>query len=132
MKNLFKAKPPLELCERALKAIGINGFMSINWVNFSMYNEDAAIEILDEVRPYYFPCYRKEYLERENFRFQDYMNVLKHILRCYDIQIISKRKRTHKQGKEYYYREYRLEKLLNEESKGEMLNTKGEFVVSFS
>ena len=122
MKNIFREIPPPQICEDLLKSIGLKGLHDFNQFNKFNFSYEKVRNILERLRPFYFPIYASTYLDREDFGFNDFLNILRQLLRTMDISLLHNRKRCYEKGKVSYYREYRLKKVLE---------PKEEFVVSF-
>ena len=80
MKNVFSNNPPDDLIIKALAAMGLPSLHAKNEVDGSFLNLEAVLEVCDELRPYYYPCYFKTYCERE-MDFQAYVTIVRQLLR---------------------------------------------------
>ena len=88
MKNVFSINPPDDLILKALDAMGLPSLTAKNEVDESFLNHEKVAEVLEELRPYYYPCYYKTYCEKEQFDFQSYITVVRQMLRIKSRKIL--------------------------------------------
>ena len=80
-RSLYRAEPPRELIEKAVRSLGIEGLNSSNWFDASTVVLPLQEEVKNELRPVFYKCMAKRYLDKENMTYKDYLLLVRQLLR---------------------------------------------------
>lgn len=101
MAQVFKENPNIDILNKLLKTIGIDGFKeeySFRKKDFEKWETIPKIlELKDELSKFYFPCKSKIYLN--NIDEQKVVTILRQFLKALHFSLISKEKYSH--GEKY-------------------------------
>lgn len=92
MKQLYRSPPPYALAEQAARSLGLFNLQDVKWFDPSFYSPTEASLVLDEIIPYYFPCFARAYANKEQMTFPKYMTVCRQLFRYHGIQLDRKDK----------------------------------------
>lgn len=92
MKQLYRSSPPYALAEKAARSLGLFNLQDVKWFDASFFSPLPANEVLREVVQYYYPCFAKQYVGKDEMVFQDYMTVCRQLFRYHGIQLDRKDK----------------------------------------
>ena len=103
--QLFKEKPSLEFINKLLKFYGLYDIYSTNTFSKSslrfLKSVESIKELLPELEVYYMPCKAKLYLKDLNEK--KIITILKHFLKCYEVELLSSERYINKK-KELVYK----------------------------
>ena len=92
--QLFKAIPPLEICEQVLEAFGLSSFDDVHLFSRDDIIANDCIEKLNDLKPvlmrFYFPCKARTYLNDLNPK--NALTVLRQIIRFHNYGVVSREK----------------------------------------
>ena len=92
--QLFKAVPPLEICEQVLEAFGLSSFDDVHLFSRDDIVANDCIDKLNELKPvlmrFYFPCKARTYLNDLNPK--NALTVLRQIIRFHNYGVVSREK----------------------------------------
>lgn len=92
--QLFKAVPPLEICELVLEAFGLSSFDDVHLFSRDDMIANDCLAKLNELKPvlmrFYFPCKARTYLNDLNPK--NALTVLRQIIRFHNYGVVSREK----------------------------------------
>lgn len=91
MPPLFRETPPIELVNRCVQTLGLNGITDATWFSKQHIRLDALSELLPELEPYYVPCKAGEFLHPPLTPSRA-ITVIRHILRVHNAQLLTTEK----------------------------------------
>ena len=92
MKKYFRRQPPAELVVKAIQSLGFDSMLDTKWIEEDYLVPDQMLQVLEEVAPYYIPCWRRTFLEKEEFGYSDYVCIVRQLLRTQDGSFVRKDK----------------------------------------
>jgi hypothetical protein len=81
MKNLYSKRPSDDLILRGMQALGFSGWNSSGFVEEASLDHTLMLEVVDELRSCFFPSYGKKYLDKEEFKYYDFIVLVRQMLR---------------------------------------------------
>lgn len=78
---LFRTKPPLELVEKAARALGLPSLESYHWTSEKSLKYDLMSEVLEEVSQIMRPCFLETYLIRDPFEYKHFLVIVRQLLK---------------------------------------------------
>lgn len=108
-RSILREMVPTEVIERGLRAIGIPDLASSCWVSERHFSQDAAGEWAVEVRPYYFPCMAKLYMDYKPVDYKMILTLLRHCLKHLNRNLVRRERCERVEVNTYkYFPEYKL------------------------
>ena len=80
-KNLFRTPPSEELLQLVCDSIGINDLNDTRWFDETYLDEEDQQEVLREMERLYYPVHHKTYVLKEDFKYRDYITIVRQLLR---------------------------------------------------
>ena len=92
MKKYFRKPIPNELVLKAVRSLGLQNMTDTNWIEESYLIPELMMEVIEEVRPFYFPCWAETYLDKDEFSYSDYLCIVRQLLRTKDTTFVRREK----------------------------------------
>jgi hypothetical protein len=90
MKNLYTKKPTDELIQKALFSLGFDGLQDFREVSEQHIVPHIIEEVKDELKQYMYPVFYKDYVQREEFGYKNYLTLVRQLLRTKSRRLIRK------------------------------------------
>ena len=111
-RSIWSAPPTTEILRLAVQSLGVADETSINWFDASNLDVEKQKELIARLRPCYYKCMAKRYLEKEEMTYKDYLLVVRQILRHHNRQLERREKCIKVEDQLYrYFPQYRLKPL---------------------
>lgn len=101
MKSLFSILPPDALIEKAACSVGFSSLNDTKEIDDSMIDYVAMEEVRAALFSFYYPCFRRQFLESENFDFRRWITIVRQLLRVKGRKLL-RRETSEKVGKGVY------------------------------
>lgn len=92
--QLFRQTPPIQVCERVLRAFGLKNFDDPTYFSRKDLEAircvDMMVELKDELAQYYLPCKARTYLNDLNSK--NIITILRQLCRLYNYSVQSREK----------------------------------------
>ena len=89
-RKLFKTKPTLEVLDLAVRSLGLGGINDNYWVDKTNFKESLKQELFLAIEPFYYPCFRKIYLNKPEYTHKDHLTIVRQILKAHNKKLIHK------------------------------------------
>lgn len=108
-RSILREAVPIEVIQRGLRVLGILSLTDSGWVDESGFSRENAIAWMNELRPYYYPCMARLYLDREELTYKHYLTIMRHCLKGIG-RVLQRREKCMKigEGTYKYFPQYRL------------------------
>ena len=101
MKSLFSILPSDALIEKAIMSIGFSSLGDTKEIDESMIDYATMEEVRAALAAFYYPCFRRQFLEAENFDFKRWITIVRQLLRVKGRKLL-RRETSEKVGKGVY------------------------------
>jgi len=108
-RSIWSTPPTQRIYNLAVRSLGLSDENSINWFDSSNLVESLRAELLQELRPFYYKCMAKRYIDKENMTYKEYLVIVRQILRHFNRGLERREKCVKVEDQLYrYYPQYRL------------------------
>ena len=77
----FSTPPARDLILKAVQGIGFNTLEDTHWTDESHINNTTMAEVVERARQYYVPCVAKQYLDKTDWTYKDYLTIVRQLLK---------------------------------------------------